>query len=60
MLVLALGMDASPLAATWAALDRMRRAVGVSLGIVLVSGALLEYLAGGPFHGTIWFRATRR
>jgi hypothetical protein len=58
MLVLSLAMDASTPATTWTSVDRMRRTVGVSLGVVLASGALLEVLAGGPFHGTLWFRAS--
>ena len=58
LLIVALNMDGSEPAATWVALDRIRRTVGVSLGVVLASGVLLEYLAGGPFHGTIWFRTS--
>jgi hypothetical protein len=37
-------------------LDPMLRTLRVSLALMLLSGAYIEYSAGGAYHGTWWFR----
>ena len=45
-------------AGTWAALHRLVGGVRWSLLVMLLSGVLVEYLSGGAFHDTWWFRAS--
>ena len=42
--------------ASWGALQRLARGMTWSLVIVLLSGVLVEYSLGGPFHEAWWFR----
>lgn len=41
---------------SWTAIQRLARGTTWSLGIMLATGVLIEYLSGGPFHTTVWFR----
>jgi hypothetical protein len=41
-----------------AQLSSLARNGRIGLGLMLVTGVLLEYLAGGPWHDQTWFRAS--
>src|SRR5262245_12448925 len=56
MLVVARRADGPVAATTWTTLEDLVRGTTWSLGLLLVTGALVEYLAGVPFHETWWFR----
>ena len=51
-----LASSTSVQAGSWAALTRLSRGTSWSLGIMMLSGVLVEYALGGPFHDTWWFR----
>jgi hypothetical protein len=56
MLVVTFGTDGSVTGPTWAALERLVRGIRWSVLAMLASGALLEYVSGGGFHESWWFR----
>jgi hypothetical protein len=56
MLVLALVADESAGPTTWRTLARLVRGASFSLGLMFATGALMEYVGGGVFHDTWWFR----
>ncbi len=41
---------------TLTALRRLGRGTGAALGIMLLSGVLLDYTSGGAFHKMLWYR----
>jgi hypothetical protein len=55
-LVVTFGTDGSVAGPTWAALERLVRGIGWSVLVMLASGVLLEYVSGGGFHESWWFR----
>lgn len=56
MLVLASGAEETVSPATWRVLERLVRGISWSLLVMLLTGVLIEYLGGGGFHHTWWFR----
>jgi hypothetical protein len=44
--------------ASYALFEALLRSTQVSLAIMFLTGALLDYAAGGAFHGTGWFKAS--
>lgn len=39
-------------------LGQLLRVFGISLGVMLLTGVLLDVVSGGAFHGTWWFRGS--
>ena len=57
VVLVALGRKTSPVAPlTWATARRLARGTSWSLIVMLLSGVLLEYLAGGVHGGMWWLR----
>jgi hypothetical protein len=40
----------------WAAMQRLAAGGGLSLGLMLITGILLEYAVNGGYHNSWWFR----
>jgi hypothetical protein len=43
-------------AGIWLALKRLSRTAGISLGVLILSGALLDFVSSGAYHRAWWFR----